>query len=56
MYEQVQEEMFILKDQDTGKLQHKIWGNVYDIRNTDKIPPVNKEYMAKLKKRHKSAW
>lgn len=24
MYEQVQEEMFILKDQDTGKLQDKI--------------------------------
>ncbi|KAM3129045.1 hypothetical protein pb186bvf_018823 [Paramecium bursaria] len=41
------DEMFLLKDQDTG--------NVYDIRNTDKIQ-VNKDYLAKLKKRHKSAW
>ena len=30
-------------------------GTVYDIRCVDKIQ-VNKEYMAKLKKRHKSAW
>lgn len=32
-----------------------IIGTVYDIRTVDKIQ-VNKEYMAKLKKRHKSAW
>ncbi|CAD8069131.1 unnamed protein product [Paramecium primaurelia] len=38
---------FLIKDQDTGI--------VYDIRNTEKIP-VNREYMTKLKKRHKSAW
>ncbi|CAK81569.1 unnamed protein product (macronuclear) [Paramecium tetraurelia] len=38
---------FLIKDQDTG--------NVYDIRNAEKIP-VNREYMTKLKKRHKSAW
>ncbi|CAK66805.1 unnamed protein product (macronuclear) [Paramecium tetraurelia] len=48
LYEQkFNDEMFLLKDQDTG--------TVYDIRQVDKIQ-VNKEYMAKLKKRHKSAW
>ncbi|CAD8118066.1 unnamed protein product [Paramecium sonneborni] len=48
LYEQkFNDEMFLIKDQDTG--------TVYDIRQVDKIQ-VNKEYMAKLKKRHKSAW
>ncbi|CAD8207519.1 unnamed protein product [Paramecium pentaurelia] len=48
LYEQkFNDEMFLLKDQDTG--------TIYDIRQVEKIQ-VNKEYMAKLKKRHKSAW